>query len=70
MAQYSRGSSGTEVEKLQNALIAAGYDVGSTKADGVYGKNTEAAVKAYQKDNGLTVDGIAGKNTLSPSLRR
>ena len=64
MAQYSRGSSGTEVEKLQNALIAAGYDVGSTKADGVYGKNTEAAVKAYQKDNGLTVDGIAGKNTL------
>lgn len=64
MAQYSKGSSGEEVKKLQEALVAAGYNVGSTGADGVYGKNTEAAVKAYQKANGLTVDGIAGKNTL------
>ena len=59
-----QGSSGTEVEKLQNALIEKGYDVGSTGADGVFGSNTLAAVKQYQQDNGLTVDGIAGKNTL------
>ena len=58
------GSSGSDVKKLQKALISAGYDVGSTGADGVYGKNTAAAVKAYQKANGLAVDGIAGKNTL------
>lgn len=64
MANLKFGSTGSEVEKLQNALIEAGYDVGSTKADGIFGKNTLAAVKQYQKDNGLTEDGIAGKNTL------
>ena len=59
------GSSGTDVKALQTALINAGYDVGSTGADGVYGSKTAAAVKAYQQANGLAVDGIAGKNTLS-----
>lgn len=59
-----QGSSGSEVKKMQEALIEAGYDVGGTGADGVFGKNTLAAVKQYQKDNGLAVDGIAGKNTL------
>lgn len=60
----SYGSSGEEVRKMQNALINAGYDVGSTGADGVFGANTLAAVKKYQTDNGLAVDGIAGNNTL------
>ena len=64
MANLKYGSSGEEVKKLQNALIDAGYDVGSTGADGVFGKNTQAAVQAYQKANGLAVDGIAGVNTL------
>ena len=64
MANLKQGMSGSEVEKLQKNLINAGYDVGSTGADGVFGKNTLAAVKQYQKDNGLQVDGIAGKNTL------
>ena len=64
MANLKYGSSGTDVEKLQNALIEAGYDVGKTGADGVFGNKTAAAVKQYQKDNGLAVDGIAGKNTL------
>ena len=64
MANLKYGSSGSDVEKLQNALIDKGYDVGSTGADGVFGKNTQAAVKAYQKANGLAVDGIAGSNTL------
>ena len=63
VTNLKNGSTGKDVEKLQNALKAAGYDVGSTGADGVYGKNTAAAVKAYQKDHGLAVDGIAGKNT-------
>jgi peptidoglycan hydrolase-like protein with peptidoglycan-binding domain len=58
------GSSGEEVKQLQNALINAGYDVGSSGADGVLGKNTDSAIRQYQKDNGLDVDGIAGKNTL------
>lgn len=56
------GSTGNQVKNLQAALAEQGYDVGNL--DGVYGQKTEAAVKQYQKDNGLTVDGIAGKNTL------
>ena len=59
------GSRGSDVKELQKALQAAGYNVGGTGADGIYGKNTAAAVKQYQKDNGLAVDGIAGKNTLT-----
>ena len=60
------GSTGSDVMALQNALIEAGYGtyLGKSLDDGIYGKGTEAAVKAYQKDNGLAVDGIAGKNTL------
>ena len=64
MANLKTGSSGSDVKKLQQALVDAGYNVGSTGVDGVFGKNTAAAVKKYQKDNGLAVDGIAGKNTL------
>ncbi len=58
------GSSGSDVIKMQEALVEAGYDVGKTGADGVFGNNTLAAVKQYQKDHGLAVDGVAGKNTL------
>ncbi len=61
---YRVGSTGSDVQKLQKALAAAGYNVGNAGADGVYGKDTAAAVKQYQKDHGLAVDGIAGKNTL------
>ena len=67
MATYtmlSNGSRGDEVKKLQTSLINAGYNVGSSGADGIYGANTAAAVKAYQKANGLSVDGIAGDQTL------
>lgn len=67
MATYSNlsyGSSGDEVKKLQQSLINAGYDLGSSGADGVFGDLTQAAVKKYQQDNGLDVDGIAGTNTL------
>ena len=64
VTNLSKGSKGDEVVKLQNALIEAGYDVGSTGAYGSFGSKTLAAVKQYQKDNGLQVDGIAGKNTL------
>ena len=56
---------GEDVKAVQNALIARGYSCGSTGADGEYGKNTEAAVKKFQKAAKLTVDGIAGKNTVT-----
>ena len=66
MASYStikNGSSGNDVKTWQKYLKSQGYDIGSTGADGVFGSKTLAATKQYQKDNGLTVDGIVGKNT-------
>lgn len=58
------GSTGDEVKKLQSSLISAGYDVGSTGVDGIYGPATRQAVRRYQKAMGLTEDGIAGSQTL------
>ena len=58
-----RGSSGSAVKELQKDLIALGYNVGPKGADSKFGKDTEAAVRKFQKDNKLKVDGIAGKNT-------
>ena len=55
------GSSGQAVSQLQEALIQLGYMSG--KPDGKYGTGTEAAVKAFQKANGLTADGVAGAET-------
>lgn len=62
-ANLSNGSSGDEVKKLQKALIAKGYDVGASGADGIFGSDTESAVRKYQQDNSLTTDGIAGAQT-------
>lgn len=57
-----RGSTGSEVRQIQQRLIQWGYLTGT--ADGVYGPKTEAAVKRFQRNNGLTPDGIAGSATL------
>lgn len=61
-ATSRRGSSGSEVKQIQEKLKRWGYYSGSI--DGIYGSGTEAAVKKFQKNNGLTADGIAGKRTL------
>lgn len=61
-ATSRRGSSGSEVKRIQEKLKRWGYYSGSI--DGIYGSGTEAAVKRFQKSNGLTADGIAGKRTL------
>ena len=57
-----RGCSGEEVKKLQVELIELGYNVVGT-ADGVFGAKTEAAVKMFQEEHGLTADGIVGEKT-------
>lgn len=57
------GSRGDDVRKLQQALQSAGYDIGSTGADGIYGGRTQEAVRRYQQQNGLSADGIAGDLT-------
>ena len=56
------GCRGDAVRRLQQALLNAGYKQVRT-ADGIYGQWTYDAVRAFQKDHGLAVDGIAGKNT-------
>lgn len=56
------GSRGLAVQELQLELSKKGYYY-YDKIDGEYGKKTYGAVLAYQKDNGLTVDGIAGPAT-------
>ena len=56
------GSRGTEVRTIQEKLKRWGYYSGSV--DGIYGSQTVSAVKSFLKINGLTVDGIAGTQTL------
>ena len=60
-----RGSAGEAVKQLQSMLMDRGYDLSPYGADGQFGKKTEAAVRAFQWDNGLAVDGIVGMNTWS-----
>lgn len=58
--QISYGSQGSDVTELQKLLNQNGYNL---QVDGIYGKNTQAAVRDYQQKNNLAVDGIVGKNT-------
>lgn len=60
-----RGAKGNEVKSLQRALISLGYDLGSYGADGDFGKATLRALKKFQKDYGLKIDGIAGNQTMA-----
>jgi len=55
------GSQGDAVVDLQARLTALGYDVGA--ADGQFGPRTDGAVRQFQADHGLVVDGIVGPNT-------
>lgn len=57
------GSRGEEVRRIQQKLKSWGYYTGSI--DGIYGTQTQSAVRKFQSANGLTVDGIAGPQTLS-----
>ena len=55
------------VKELQQWLNDNGYEAGSV--DGIYGSRTAGAVREFQTDNGLTVDGDAGKETISAMLK-
>jgi peptidoglycan hydrolase-like protein with peptidoglycan-binding domain len=56
MAMLRRGLCGEPVRILQESL--------GLTADGIFGPNTEAAVRQFQSDNGLQVDGVAGPDTF------
>lgn len=58
-----KGSEGASVKALQTLLIGYGYSCGSAGVDGDFGSATDAAVRAYQKAKGLTVDGSCGHKT-------
>lgn len=57
----NRGMRGDDVKKLQERLKQLGYDIGETGVDGIYGPKTQAALKKFQEDYGLAIDGIYGK---------
>ena len=60
---YKKGSSGAAVTEIQTRLKNWGYYSG--EVDGIYGSATEAAVKYFQRKNGLSVDGQVGDETLA-----
>ena len=65
MTRYNEGGKKAmpEIKKLQTELSRLGFDPNGI--DGKYGNGTYVAVQAFQKANGLTVDGQAGTNTLA-----
>ena len=69
----SRPISGDDVFALQERLLELGYDVG--RPDGIFGRETELALRSFQRDYGLNPDGICGPDTLralkqlSPKVR-
>jgi putative chitinase len=62
-AVINRGMSGQTVEDLQRALTAAGFYMQAI--DGQFGGATEGALKLFQRARGLTVDGVAGRETFA-----
>lgn len=58
----ARGARGPDVEHLQNALVRLGYlsQESLRSGPGVFGPQTEAALKRFQSDHGLEVDGVFG----------
>lgn len=62
------GKKNSDVKLLQERLITLGYDLGVYGADGHYGTKTYTAVCKFQRDNGLTVDGICGAKTWAKIL--
>lgn len=57
------GSSGPDVQRLQQRLTDQGFQLGVV--DGIYGQGTAAAVMAFQRSQGLQTDGVAGPQTLA-----
>lgn len=60
-----KGSKGELVRLVQMMLVCRGYSIGSAGADADCGSKTVAAIKRYQQKNGLSADGVCGKNTAA-----
>jgi hypothetical protein len=60
-----RGDKGPGVRKMQSILVGRGFQLPQHGVDGVFGPETEAAVKEFQETNQLKVDGVVGPQTIS-----
>ena len=63
-----KGCVGDDVIKLKYLLMNAGYNKGitvDTDKSKIFGSATKKLVKEYQRDNGLTIDGVAGRKTIT-----
>lgn len=58
---------GDDVSELQHRLGALGFDAG--RVDGIFGPDTEQALKDFQRNMGLTCDGVCGRDTLAALAR-
>ncbi len=58
------GSKGADVKSLQQKLLKLGYDLGPDGADGDFGMKTLIAVRKFQGEHGLTIDGEVGPQTM------
>lgn len=67
--EMRNGDEGNDVKDMQALLIQKGYDLGKWGADGDFGDMTEMAVRQFQQDNGLEVDGIVGEKTVAALLK-
>lgn len=59
----SKGDKGNDVKTMQTMLIAVGYSCGSYGADGDFGSDSDKALRKFQGDYGLTVDGKYGSKS-------
>lgn len=64
-AVVGAGAAGEHVRVLQMTLLQLGYRLPRFGADGIFGDETKAAVRTFQRDHGLAVDGVAGPKTLA-----
>jgi len=58
-----KGQHSEDVRKVQERLIQLGYNCGRFGADSIFGNSTLDAVKRFQRNNGLAVDGLVGEKT-------
>ncbi|MCL2487763.1 MAG: peptidoglycan-binding protein [Oscillospiraceae bacterium] len=58
-----RGSKGQDVRDMQKLLVDRGYPLPKHGVDGLFGPETESAVKSFQRSNKLSVDGVCGPKT-------
>ena len=65
LRQLRKGMKGKDIEAMQAILIAKGYSCGTYGTDGEFGSSTENAVRSFQTDRKISVDGIVGIKTWS-----